>query len=127
MIGGGAACKPNISFAGRRMRRRFGLLGIAIVVVVLGAAVALRWPWYWRALLCIPVALSAISFLQARRGTCVSRAAEGTFEHEDFSTTKLPDTEVANSRRAAAAIVRDAVLIGLLSGLAATATTFLRW
>jgi hypothetical protein len=118
----GASCKPNISASGRRMRTRFGYTWIAIGVVVLVVLIGLRAAWYWRALLLIPAGLAAIGLLQARRNTCVARAAEGTFEHEDLSKTKAPDADVAASRLVSAAIRRDTLLIALGCGVLAAAT-----
>lgn len=107
------ACKANISPSGRRRRLRFGNQWLVVSVALLVVLVVLRVPWYGGLALFIPAALSAIGFLQARRHTCVMRAKEGTFEHDDFSTTKAPDAEVAASRTVAAKINRDVILIGL--------------
>jgi len=107
------ACKANISPSGRRRRTRFGNQWLVVSVALLVVLVVMRVPWYGGLVLFIPVALSAVGFLQASRSTCVMRAKEGTFEHEDFSTTKAPDDEVAASRAVAAKINRDVVLIGL--------------
>jgi len=106
-------CKSNISSAGRRRRIRFGNHCLVASVVLLVALVVLRVRWTWGLTMFLPVALSAVGFLQAKRDTCVMRAKEGTFEHEDFSATKAPDDEVAASRLVAATINRDSVLIGL--------------
>jgi len=106
-------CKPNISAAGRRRRIRFGNQALIVSIALLVVLVILRVPWYLGLLVFIPAVLSAIGFLQATRHTCVMRAKEGTFEHEDFSTTKAPDEEVAASRAVAARINRDAILIGV--------------
>jgi hypothetical protein len=107
------ACKANISAAGRRRRTRFGNQWLVVSVALLIVLVVLRVPWYAGLLMFIPASLSAVGFLQARRNTCVMRAKEGTFEHEDFSTTKAPDDEVAASRTMAATINRDTVLVGI--------------
>ena len=119
-------CAPNISAAGRRRRERFGAQWLGISVAALGVGVLLRAPWRVRALVLIPAALSAIGFLQARRSTCVMRAREGTFEHDDFSTDKAPASEVVVSRKVAAGINRDALLIGLGAGALAAATKLVR-
>ena len=107
------ACKANISPSGRRRRMRFGNQWLVVSVALLVVLVVMRVPWYGGLALFVPVALSAVGFLQASRNTCVMRARQGTFEHEDFSTTKAPDDEVAASRAVAAKINRDVVLIGL--------------
>jgi len=110
-------CEPNISPRGRRRRRRFGFQMTAVALLMLGGFVALAAAWYWRSLVFIPAALAGYGFLQAHRNTCVLRAKEGTFEHEDYSTTSAPADEVAVSRRVAAGIRRDALLIGLVSAV----------
>jgi hypothetical protein len=119
-------CKPNISASGERMRARIGVTSMAITAAAIGGAMALRVPWAWRALAFLPASLSAVSLLQARRHTCVARAREGTFEHEDFSKTKAPDHEVADSRRVAAGIKRDSMLIGFAAAALAMATALVR-
>ena len=58
-------------------------------------------------------ALAGVGFLQASRRTCVARAREGTFEHDDFSKTPAASDDVQRSRKVAAGINRDAALIGL--------------
>lgn len=117
-----AVCRPNISGAGRRRRTRIGYLSVMISLLLLGVFLARGVSWYWRALICLPAGMAAVSFLQVRRNTCIARAAEGTFEHDDFSRTKAPDDEVAASRRVAAGIRRDSALIGLAAGVLAALT-----
>jgi hypothetical protein len=118
-------CKPNISAAGRRRRIRFGNQWLVASVALLVALVVFRVRWYWGLLMFLPVAMSAVGFLQASRHTCVMRAKEGTFEHEDFSTTKAPDEEVSASRAVAAGINRDTVLIGLAGAAIGIVATLL--
>ena len=102
-----------------------GWIAAALGVGLVALAVALHWHWYLRATLFFPAALAATGFLQAALSTCVARAAEGTFENEDFTTTKAPDDEVAASRKVAATIKRDALLIGLASAALGALTSFL--
>ncbi len=101
-----------------------GYASAAASVAMLGASVALHWPGYVRALVFFPAALSATCFLQAMRNTCVARAMEGTFEHDDFSKTPAPADEVAASRRVARTIQRDALVIGVVSAAIGYASTF---
>ncbi|HEY4393164.1 MAG TPA: hypothetical protein VGP64_03835 [Polyangia bacterium] len=120
----GASCKPNISAAGRRRRSRFGNQWLVVAVALLVVLVVFRVHWYWGLLMFIPAALSAVGHLQAQRNTCVMRAKEGTFEHEDFSTTKAAVEEVVASRAVASTINRDTILMGLAGaalGVLATA------
>ena len=121
----GAVCKPNISAAGKKRRIVFGWVASALGVGLVALAVALHWHWYLRATLFFPAALAATGFLQAWRSTCVARAAEGTFENDDFTTTKAPDDEVAASRKVASTIKRDALLIGLASAAFGALTSLL--
>jgi hypothetical protein len=122
----GAACRPNISPAGRRRRVRFGWTALAVSGAGLVACVALRVPAGWRVLLALPAAAAAIGFLQARRNTCIRRAAEGVFELDDFSTVPAAADDVAGSRKVAAGIRRDAVLLGLLGAAIGAASAALR-
>jgi hypothetical protein len=121
----GASCKPNISAAGRRRRIQFGNRFLVAAVVLLVVLVVLRVRWYWGLTMFFPAALSAIGHLQANRNTCVMRAKEGTFEHEDFSTTKAAVEEVVASRAVAATINRDTILIGLAGAAIGVIATML--
>jgi hypothetical protein len=121
-----APCKPNISPAGRRIRLRFGAAFSILSAAILVVLVALRAPWYCRLMMFVPVALSAVGFLQVRRDTCIRRAAEGTFEHDDFSITRAPDDDVAASRAVAGGIRRDVVLAGLVGAAIGVATVAIR-
>ncbi len=100
----------------------YGATAVGVGLAV--ASIALHWPIWARAMWFMPGALAATGFLQAKRNTCVAHAAKGTFEHEDFSTTKAPDDEVAASRKVAATIKRDAILIGLASAALGFASAF---
>jgi hypothetical protein len=120
------SCKANISPAGRLRRVRVGTVGLGLFVVLLVILVATRAAWYWRLVLFLPGAVAAVGLLQARRNTCIKRADEGTFEHDDFSTTKAPDDQVAASRVVAAGIRRDTLLAGLLAAAIGVASAALR-
>jgi hypothetical protein len=120
------SCKANISPAGRRRRVRVGTVGLVLSVGLLIVLAAARAAWYWRLVLFLPAALAAVGLLQARRNTCIKRADEGTFEHDDFSTTNAPDDEVAASRAAAAGIRRDTVLAGLVAAAIGVASAAIR-
>jgi hypothetical protein len=120
------SCKANISPAGRLRRVRVGTVGLGLFVVLLVILVATRAAWYWRLLLFLPGAVAAVGHLQARRNTCIKRADEGTFEHDDFSTTKAPDDQVAASRVVAAGIRRDTLLAGLVAAAIGVASAALR-
>src|SRR6266404_3673761 len=110
---GGAPCRPNISPAGVRRRRVFGAWTAAAGILLVAGMIGVRAPWYWCLVVFVPAALAAVGFLQASRKICVARAAEGTFEHEDFSKTPADPTDALRSRVVASGITRDAVLVGL--------------
>ncbi|HET6284672.1 MAG TPA: hypothetical protein VFH73_27190 [Polyangia bacterium] len=95
----------------------------SVAVLMVAAFAALGVAWYWRGLVFFPATLAAFGFLQAHRNTCVRRATEGTFEHQDLSKTTAAADEVAASRRVAAGINRDAVLLGVVSAVVAMAVT----
>jgi hypothetical protein len=114
-IASGQRCTPNISESGRRRRVRFGWQMTAVSVALLVAIRAFHLRWPWAILLFMPAASAATGFLQVRRNTCVLRAQQGTFEHEDGSTTAAPEDQVRASRAVASTIRRDATLIGLLA------------
>ena len=126
MTNAAAACAPNIATAGRRRREQFGRQWAALALVALAAGVAFRLPWLVRALLVVPAWLSAVGFLQARRSTCLLRVRQGTLERDDFTTEPASAEAVAASRKVAATIQRDALLIGLGAGAIAAATALIR-
>jgi hypothetical protein len=108
----GSLCPPNISEAGVRRRMRFGAISSALTVLLAGSVIVSHARWVWSAAVFVPAFVAAIGFLQAGRRTCVSRAAEGTFEHEDFSKTPAAEDAVVRSREVATKIMRDSMLIG---------------
>ena len=122
----GQVCKPNISPRGRRMRRRVGLAGVLLGVGFIGWAMATHAEWYIRLAAFLPAAAAATGYLQANRNTCIARAAEGTFEHDDMSKTKAPDDEVAASRKVAAGIKRDTLIICVAAAAFGAATALIR-
>lgn len=120
----GQVCKPNISKAGRVRRTRVGIGAIVFAVGLAVALAVLHTGWYLRALVFLPAAMAAVSLLQVSRNTCVAHAATGMFEHDDFTTTKQDEADAAASKKVAATIYRDAVLIGALAAGLAAATAF---
>jgi hypothetical protein len=116
-----AVCQPNISPSGIRQRQRFAAINAGAAALVAGGLVVTHARWLWSLVVFLPAALAGVGFLQASRKTCVARAAEGTFEHDDFSKTPAVPEAVQRSRKVAAGINRDSALIGL----AAVALTML--
>jgi hypothetical protein len=125
MLVDGVPCRPNISPAGLRKRRVFGSWNVAAAGLLAAGLVLIHARWFWCLGVFLPAALAAIGFLQASRKTCVARAAEGTFERDDFSKTAAPDDDVGRSRKVSSGITRDSILIGV----AAAALTIIvaRW
>ncbi len=124
MVTMASACEPNISDAGVVRRLRLGWIGVALTLAFIVGAVATDLAWYWRLLAFVPAVVSASGFLQALRRTCIARAKEGTFEHDDFSKTAAVDEQVIASRKVAAGIRRDVTIIGIGCALLAAATSF---
>jgi hypothetical protein len=120
----GAACRANFSGAGRKRRRNIASALAVLSVNLLVMCVVFGLRWELRLLIAVPAMAAAISGLQVTRNTCVAHAATGTFEHEDFSTTRVDAALAAASRKVAKTIYRDGLLIGLAAGLLAAATTF---
>jgi hypothetical protein len=121
----GQVCKANISPRGRRMRQRVGIVSSVVVLGLVAWALAGHWPWYLRAVVFFPAAGAGFGFFQASRNTCVARAKEGTFEHDDLSKTPAAEADAAASRKVAAGINRDALLLAVAVALAAMATTLI--
>ncbi|HVU49926.1 MAG TPA: hypothetical protein VHL80_04525 [Polyangia bacterium] len=122
----GSLCKPNISGAGIRRRFRLGAVAAVLAVALAASVVASRARWPWSLTVFVPAAVAAVYFLQAGRKTCVARAAAGTFEREDFSTTPADEDDAARSREVATKITRDSVLIGFAAVAATVIMTRLR-
>jgi hypothetical protein len=119
----GVACQPNISPAGVLRRRRFGAAGIVVAVAVTAGIVLGHARWPWVLVVFLPTLVAALSLFQARRKTCVARANEGTFEHDDFSKTPADAADVRRSRIVAGGIWRDSILVGLAATALAVLAT----
>lgn len=63
------ACRPNITAAGRRMRRRFGYVQFSIAAAMFLGFMAFGVAGLVRALVFLPVTGGALGLLQARRNT----------------------------------------------------------
>ena len=122
----GAACRPNFSAAGRKRRTQIAWAGIIFSFALLVALLVIDASWQLRLLVGLPAAMAAITGLQVRRNTCVAHAMAGTFENEDFSTTKVDAAFAAASKKVAATIYRDGLLTGAGVALLAAATTVVR-
>lgn len=117
--------EPNMGAAGRRQRRLVGIGGTILTVAAFIGCIRNDLPWSMRLLVGFPATLAAVGWLQAARGTCVRRAAEGTFERDDRSTVVVSAEARDRSRVVARGIVRDAILIGFAVAALAAATAFL--
>jgi fatty acid desaturase len=121
----GAACRPNFSGAGRRRRLAIARAAFVITGVAFAAFIVLGAGWPVRLLLALPAMLGFVTYLQVTRNTCVAHAGTGTFEHEDFSVTKVDAALAEASRKVAKTIVRDGVLLGAFVTLSSVATAFI--
>jgi hypothetical protein len=108
-----AACRPNINAAGRRFRMAYGWVGFVVAAGWAIGAVALGWGVGARAFVFVPLAGGAFSFFEARRGTCVVFAAQGTRELDEGGKVAAAEDERRASRAVAWGIARDSALLGL--------------
>jgi len=122
----GGDCPPNISKAGIRRRIAIGVVSTGLTVLLVASLVVARARWFWSLSVFVPAFAAAIGFLQAGRRTCVARAAEGTFEHDDFSKTPAAEDQVIRSREVAAAIMRHSLLVGIVVVIATIVIVRLR-
>jgi hypothetical protein len=115
--GAAVSCRPNFSGPGRRRRRIIAAaLALVSLAVFVGLVAAHASAWV-RLLVALPAASASLVGLQVRRNTCLAHAATGTFEHDDFSTTKVEAAFAEASRRVARSIYRDGLLIGVVAGV----------
>lgn len=108
----------NIGPAEIARRRRAGLTGVAIAVVIAVVLIAIGAPWWARLAMFPPLAGGLVSLEQARRHFCVGFAMAGI---RNFGPLGSPDkvaiaADRASDRRAAL------VLTGYMSAIAAVIT-----
>jgi hypothetical protein len=119
------SCRANFSAAGRRRRRRVAMvLGLVSIGVCVGLVASDASAWT-RMVVALPAASAAVVGLQVRRNTCLAHAAAGTFEHDDFSTTKVEAAFAEASRRVARTIYRDGIAIGVVAGVLGFASAWM--
>lgn len=102
-----------------------GWVGLGLGVLLLALGIVLHWPWYARLVVALPALAAGSGFFQATRNTCIMRANEGTFENDDFSTRPAEADEVAASRKVAAGIRRDMILVGIAAAALAAASAWI--
>lgn len=105
----GPVCQPNFSAAGRKRRTQAAVVMAVVTVATFATLTVFHAAWWWRALVGLPAMMTVITGLQVRRNTCVAHARTGTFEHDDFSTTKVSEELNRASKAVAATIYRDGV------------------
>jgi hypothetical protein len=116
---------PGVCNIGRKeveMRRAMGWVSAAVGIALLVAAVALQASPAWRLALFVPAFLSALGFLQARRGFCVQYGLAGAlnFGERIGRTSSVPANEHRRQdRRSALAIIAQAAAIATILSLAA--------
>jgi hypothetical protein len=117
----GAACLPNLSAGARMRRQRIARGAGGLAVLAFGTTLALRAPWWARALaVFVPAAVAAISRAEASSSVCVLRAADGTFERDDRSRTPMAAAALPAIRRVATALsVKSVIAAGAAAAVAA--------
>lgn len=118
------ACRPNFSASGRKRRQTVAAFFAAVTVVGLVDVIVMQTSPLVRASVGLPAFLAAVGWLQVRRNTCVAHAAKGTFEHDDFSASKVDAEQAAASRRVAKTIYRDSGLFALVVAVLAFASAW---
>ena len=108
----------NIGPAEIARRRRAGLAGIAVAVVIAIGLIAIGAPWWMRLAMFPPLAAGLVSLEQARRHFCVGFAMAGI---RNFGALGSPD-KVADSADRAADRWAALVLTGYMSAIAAVIT-----
>ena len=111
----------NIGAAEARTRRRAGVAG-AVVTLLLGAMLLLlEAPAQWLLLTALPATGAATGFLQARANFCIGYAARGlsNFTDKVGAVTHSADAAAQVADRARARqLTRQAIAFGLLTGAA---------
>ena len=73
----------NIGAAEIRVRRRVGIVGLTITVLLLGAFVVFTVPDLWRLVILVPAGAAAIGLLQAGLRFCTHLGMAGLFNFSD--------------------------------------------
>ena len=108
----------NIGPAEIARRRRAGLAGLAVAVVIAIGLIAIGAPWWMRFAMFPPLAGGLVSLEQARRHFCVGFAMAGI---RNFGALGSPD-KVAESADRAADRRAALALTGYMSAIAAVIT-----
>ena len=108
----------NIGPAEIARRRRAGLAGVAVAVVIAIGLIAIGAPWWMRLAMFPPLAGGLVSLEQARRHFCVGFAMAGI---RNFGALGSPD-KVAESADRAADRRAALALTGYMSAIAAVIT-----
>jgi hypothetical protein len=106
-------CIPNI---GPRERRRRMLMGIAMALLVAGAAgwlVASGAPRAWRVLVFVPAWIGALDVLQVRASTCVLLAARGARNMDSGNEPIADPAELTRVRAQARSVHARSALAAL--------------
>ncbi|HEU0257748.1 MAG TPA: hypothetical protein VFQ96_07905 [Microbacteriaceae bacterium] len=111
----------NIGPAEIRKRRASGYVGLAVTVVFLVVAFALRWPAPWRLFAVLPAFLAAQGFLQAAFHFCVGFATRGLYNFgrlgavESVREAGFRKQDQREALRVSALAFVLAVLVGLIA------------
>lgn len=122
----GAACAPNMSPGARAVRTRVAQRAAIASVLALGVTVAVGSPWWLRGLaVLVPALVASSAYFEARSNVCVLRAAQGTFEHDDRSRTRMDGTLLPAIRRAATSVIVKGVATAVTASAVLVSLSFL--
>ena len=109
----GAVCIANISTPERRKRLMFGVLSLAIALVILAILMATGVSRWWRLPLFLLFASAATGFFQWRDKTCVGLAAKQSRKLGDQEEIIADPRELAQVRRQARKVQIEALLAAI--------------
>jgi hypothetical protein len=105
----------NIGPAEIRQRRRSGIAGVIVTVIVVVAFVVFHVPGPWRAFIILPAALGATGFLQAAFHFCARFGMSGLFNFGQVGTQEAVHEQEyrRKDQRKALLIIGLSALIGV--------------
>lgn len=105
----------NIVGRGAAQRKKFALMWAIISAVLIAIAYAHGTAPVERALIAVPIALAAGSYLQAREMTCVVLCVMNAREVEDGGYARVDENETPIVRRQVMRILYRSALVGVVA------------
>ena len=112
----------NIGTQETKYRRKIGWIGLIVTIIIFGILVWSAMSPLLRLLLILPATISAAGFLQARAHFCFAYAEQGIHNFNalgDKQSIEEQDARKKDKKRGRI-IILQALLIGILIGIAAT-------